>query len=206
MCSISSQKQEEVLIQENDKTLKNELRHLMWNYAGIIREKQTLQTALNRVKEMLGLPIGKLLRLRLLVSQEIITSALKRKTSLGPTRRGALYLFITPLSTSYGLAELAVKASPLALCAVGLALGFRANVWNIGAEGQLVMGAVAGGGVLAPWRERKHLVGLAACSLRRSRWRHGVGRNSSPFRNSLSCLEILVSLMLTYVAELCSCR
>jgi L-aspartate oxidase len=74
---------EEVLIQENDKTLKNELRHLMWNYAGIIREKQTLQTALNRVKEMLGLPIGKLLRLRLLVSQEIITSALKRKTSLG---------------------------------------------------------------------------------------------------------------------------
>ena len=74
---------EEVLIRENDKTLKNELRHLMWNYAGIIREKQTLQTALNRVKEMLGLPIGKLLRLRLLVSQEIITSALKRKTSLG---------------------------------------------------------------------------------------------------------------------------
>ena len=74
---------EEVLIRENDKTLKNELRHLMWNYAGIIRETQTLQTALNRVKEMLGLPIGKLLRLRLLVSQEIITSALKRKTSLG---------------------------------------------------------------------------------------------------------------------------
>lgn len=74
---------EEVLIRENDKILKNELRHLMWNYAGIIREKQTLQTALNRVKEMLGLPIGKLLRLRLLVSQEIITSALKRKTSLG---------------------------------------------------------------------------------------------------------------------------
>ncbi|WP_067174305.1 L-aspartate oxidase [Sulfurospirillum sp. UCH001] len=74
---------EEVLIRENDKTLKNELRHLMWNYAGIIREKQTLQTAFNRVKEILGLPIGKLLRLRLLVSQEIITSALKRKTSLG---------------------------------------------------------------------------------------------------------------------------
>ncbi len=74
---------EEVLIRENDKTLKNELRHLMWNYAGIIRETQTLETALNRVKEMLGLPIGKLLRLRLLVSQEIITSALKRKTSLG---------------------------------------------------------------------------------------------------------------------------
>lgn len=74
---------EEVLMHENDKVLKNELRHLMWNYAGIIREKETLEHALKRVGEMLKLPIGKLLRLRLLVSREIINSALKRKTSLG---------------------------------------------------------------------------------------------------------------------------
>lgn len=74
---------EEVLLKNGDKELKNELRHLMWNYAGIIREKQTLEKALYRVEEMLKLPIGKLLRLRLLVSREIISSALKRKTSLG---------------------------------------------------------------------------------------------------------------------------
>ena len=74
---------EEVLMHENDKVLKNELRLLMWNYAGIIREKETLEHALKRVEEMLKLPIGKLLRLRLLVSREIINSALKRKTSLG---------------------------------------------------------------------------------------------------------------------------
>lgn len=74
---------EEVLLKDGDKELKNELRHLMWNYAGIIREKQTLEKALYRVEEMLKLPIGKLLRLRLLVSREIISSALKRKTSLG---------------------------------------------------------------------------------------------------------------------------
>jgi len=74
---------EAVLMCENDKVLKNELRHLMWNDAGIIREKQRLEKALQRVESMLALPIGKLLRLRLLVSREIITSALKRKTSLG---------------------------------------------------------------------------------------------------------------------------
>ena len=45
-----------------------------------------------------------------------------------------------------------MKAAPLIMIAVGLAIGFRANVWNIGAEGQLTMGAIAGGGVaLATW-------------------------------------------------------
>ena len=67
--------------------------------------------------------------------------------------------FIKPLDSLYGLSELTVKATPLLLCAIGLALGFRANIWNIGAEGQLIMGAVAGSGVAlflrpdtgAPW-------------------------------------------------------
>lgn len=50
---------------------------------------------------------------------------------------------ILPLSDSYNLGELMVKAAPLMLCAIGLALCFRANIWNIGAEGQLLIGAVA---------------------------------------------------------------
>ena len=74
---------EEVLMKENDKVLKNELRHLMWDTVGIVRETKTLEHSLSRVESMLALPIGKLLRLRLLVSREIITSALSRKTSLG---------------------------------------------------------------------------------------------------------------------------
>ena len=57
--------------------------------------------------------------------------------------------FITPVSTLYGLGELALKATPLVLIALGLAIGFRAGVWNIGAEGQLILGAVCGGGVQA---------------------------------------------------------
>ncbi len=71
------------LIKPIDKKLKNELRNLMWNNAGIIRYEDNLQTAIDRVEEMLKLSIGKLLRLRLLSSREIIKSALKRKESLG---------------------------------------------------------------------------------------------------------------------------
>ena len=46
-----------------------------------------------------------------------------------------------------------LKAGPLMLCAVGLASGYRANVWNIGAEGQLTMGAICGGGLALLFHE-----------------------------------------------------
>ena len=52
--------------------------------------------------------------------------------------------FIKPLTDSYSLQEIAVKASPLVMIAVGLSLCYIANIWNIGAEGQFVVGAVAG--------------------------------------------------------------
>src|SRR5690554_387109 len=55
--------------------------------------------------------------------------------------------FVEPVSTPRGVGALVVKATPLILIAVGLALAFRANVWNIGAEGQMIVGAIVGGGV-----------------------------------------------------------
>ena len=55
--------------------------------------------------------------------------------------------FIEPVSTIDGVAELLVKATPLILIALGLSIGFKANVWNIGAEGQLTLGAIFGGGL-----------------------------------------------------------
>lgn len=53
--------------------------------------------------------------------------------------------FIEPLSTRYGIGEVLLKTGPLLLIAQGLAIGFRAHVWNIGAEGQLLIGAIAAG-------------------------------------------------------------
>ena len=55
--------------------------------------------------------------------------------------------FIGPISNWYGLSELLVKASPLALIALGLSYCFKNNIYNIGAEGQLTMGALFGGGI-----------------------------------------------------------
>ena len=55
--------------------------------------------------------------------------------------------FIDPLTSVYGISEVLLKACPLVLIGLGLAIGFRANVWNIGAEGQLTIGAVCAGGI-----------------------------------------------------------
>jgi general nucleoside transport system permease protein len=52
--------------------------------------------------------------------------------------------FIDPLTDPYSLEEIAVKASPLVMIAVGLSLCYIANIWNIGAEGQFLIGAVCG--------------------------------------------------------------
>ncbi len=51
-------------------------------------------------------------------------------------------LLYTPISDTYGLAELCVKTAPILLCAIGLSVAFKAQVWNIGAEGQLLMGGL----------------------------------------------------------------
>ena len=52
-----------------------------------------------------------------------------------------------------------MKATPLILIALGLAVGFRANVWNIGAEGQFIIGAIAGGGVALRCDDRRRAAG-----------------------------------------------
>jgi simple sugar transport system permease protein len=66
--------------------------------------------------------------------------------ALGQRPGAALHtFFVAPVSSWNGVAELLLKAAPLILIAQGLAIGFRANVWNIGAEGQLVLGAIAAG-------------------------------------------------------------
>ncbi|MFP5391057.1 MAG: ABC transporter permease [Gammaproteobacteria bacterium] len=110
--------------------------------------------------------------------------------------------FIDPAATSYGLGELLLKATPLILCGVGLALAFRANVNNIGAEGQLVMGAIAGGvvalnaaSVPAPWLLPAM---LAAGALAGMAW----AAIPALLRTRFNTSEILTSLMLVYVAQL----
>src|SRR6478609_3968110 len=64
---------------------------------------------------------------------------------LGKSPVTALYsFFVEPLMEVWSLHELAIKAGPLILIAVGLSVCYRSNNWNIGAEGQFIMGAIAG--------------------------------------------------------------
>jgi simple sugar transport system permease protein len=102
----------------------------------------------------------------------------------------------------YGLAELGIKATPLVLCAIGLAIGFRANVWNIGAEGQLTLGAIVGGGVaLVFWNQEGFWI-LPLMSL--GGIVGGMAWAAIPafLKTRFNVNEILSSLMLTYVATL----
>jgi simple sugar transport system permease protein len=52
-------------------------------------------------------------------------------------------IFTGAFGSLYGLSETTVKAIPLMICGVGLSIAFKALIWNIGAEGQLLMGAIA---------------------------------------------------------------
>ena len=122
---------------------------------------------------------------------------------LGIDVRTALYhCFIAPFETLSSIGEVLIKAAPLIMMAVGLGVGFRANVWNIGAEGQLTLGAVTSGGVaLLFWGHESSfilplmmLAGIAGGML----W----AAIPAFLKAQLKVNEILTSLMLTYVAGL----
>jgi simple sugar transport system permease protein len=117
---------------------------------------------------------------------------------------GAVFhsFFVAPLNSANGVAELLLKATPLVLIAQGLAIGFRANVWNIGAEGQLTLGAIAASALaiafdgttsawLLPVMIATGIVGGMA-------WAAIPAYLKTRFHAS----EILVTLMLSYVATL----
>ena len=111
--------------------------------------------------------------------------------------------FVEPLTDSYSLVELAVKATPLVMIAVGLSLCYLANVWNIGAEGQFLVGAVCGswlavltqgadaGAWVLPVMLMLGAIGGALYALLPAIAKVRFGAS-----------EILTSLMLVYVADL----
>lgn len=124
--------------------------------------------------------------------------------------KGLAVFFIEPLKSGYAWSELSIKATPLILIALGLAVCYRSNVWNIGAEGQFIFGALAAGwvamqaggngdpGSLA-WMGRGIVVPiLMAGVLGGMAWAAIVAL----LRDRFNASEILVSLMLVYVATL----
>jgi general nucleoside transport system permease protein len=110
--------------------------------------------------------------------------------------------FLHPLTDSYSLQETAVKATPLVMIAIGLSLCYLANVWNIGAEGQFLIGAIGGswlavttqGTGAGAWVLPTMLVlGALAGAL--------YALIPALCKVRFGASEILVSLMLVYVAD-----
>ena len=114
--------------------------------------------------------------------------------------RAVVDIFLTPLLSSYKWQDVAVKAAPLIIIALGLAVGNRAQVWNIGAEGQYIIGALSAAGVgLAFGITGGPLVVIlmiAAGMIGGGAW----AAIPAALRTRYSVNEILTSLMLTYVA------
>jgi general nucleoside transport system permease protein len=113
-------------------------------------------------------------------------------------------IFWDPLFGEFGWyfrAQLLVKAGPLILIAIGLSLGFRAGIWNIGAEGQYIMGAICGAGVglafypLDAWFVFPVMVLAGAFG----GWAWAM--IPAILRTRFNTNEILVSLLLVYVAQ-----
>jgi general nucleoside transport system permease protein len=116
--------------------------------------------------------------------------------------KGLQVFFWEPIRSRYALGELMVKATPLLVIALGLAVCFRSNVWNIGAEGQFVIGAVLAGGValLADKDTGRWIV--AAVILAGIAGGMAWAGITALLRDRFNANEILVSLMLVYVADM----
>ena len=111
-------------------------------------------------------------------------------------------IFIQPLTSVRGLAELLVKGTPLILIAIGLAVGFRGGIWNIGAEGQFAIGALAGGAVALAFYPATGWWLLPLMSLAGIAGGAAWAAIPALLRTRFNANEILVSLMLMYVAVL----
>ena len=101
----------------------------------------------------------------------------------------------------YYRGQLLVKAAPLVLIAIGLSLGFRAGIWNIGAEGQYIIGAICGAGVgLAAYPTESRLI-FPAMVIAGAFGGWVWAMIPAILKTRFNTNEILVSLMLVYVAE-----
>ena len=127
--------------------------------------------------------------------------------ALGKDPLAGLKVFlIDPFNGKRAISELLLKAIPLTLCALGLAVCFRASIWNIGAEGQFTFGALCSGAMLVWLDVPGHgisggaglvlmiLAGVVGGAL----W----ASITALLRDKFNANEILVSLMLSYVAQL----
>jgi simple sugar transport system permease protein len=131
----------------------------------------------------------------------LVSSVLFLALGLDPVATLAAF-FIAPLSSWNGISEWLLKASPLILIGLGLTVGFRANVWNIGAEGMFTMGAIAAGWLAIAFGAGDHPWLLPAMVAAGAAGGMAWAAIPAFLKARANANEILVTLMLNYVAAL----
>ena len=118
-----------------------------------------------------------------------------------PARAFEVYI-LEPLTDAWSVQEVLMKAVPLAIIATGLAFCFRANRWNIGAEGQFTMGGLAGGSAALLLHQALPGVLLLPLTIVIGALA-GAAYALLPamLKNRFGVNEILGSLMLVYIAQ-----
>ncbi|MCA0423832.1 MAG: ABC transporter permease [Proteobacteria bacterium] len=123
--------------------------------------------------------------------------------AMGKSLKTAADVYVVePLTTAWSLQEVILKATPLTLIAIGLIFAVRANRWNIGAEGQYVVGGMFGGWVAIAAHGMEGVWILPAMLIAGMAGGLVYGLIPAALRNRFGISEILSSLMLVYVAEL----
>ena len=122
--------------------------------------------------------------------------------AMGRPPAQTVYTFlVAPLLQQDGVAALVVKAAPLIMMGAGLSLAYRANLWNIGTEGQFTLGAICGGGAALAMPEASAWVVFPAMMLAGAAGGAAAGGLVAWLRVRFNASEILTSLMLTYIMQ-----
>lgn len=120
---------------------------------------------------------------------------------LGNPAGTALYaLLIKPFTSWYSFTEVLLKTAPLMLIAQGLAIGFRANVFNIGAEGQFIVGAICASAFPVYYPDGAFPLMLPAMIAAGALGGMAYGCIAAGLRTRFGASEILVTLMLSLIA------
>jgi len=131
----------------------------------------------------------------------IVAMIVFASAGLNPLQSLATF-FLAPVADLYGVGELLIKAAPLVLIGVGLSVGYRAGIWNIGAEGQLILGAIFGGYIALHFGPGGGFwvlpLMVIASALGGMFW----AAIPALLRARFNASEILVSLMMNYIAQL----
>lgn len=118
-----------------------------------------------------------------------------------PPGRTVYTFLVIPLLQQGGIEALAVKAAPLIMMGVGLSLAYRANVWNIGTDGQFTLGAICGGGIGLFFPDTNPWILFPAMLVAGTLGGMASGGLVAWLRIRFNANEILTSLMLTYVTQ-----